>query len=88
MGWPKGKPRNTQGAAETSPLSISPEPDEAIVADTKEATVKVKVLRDFWREEKPDGTEDRVRADEIIDVSIDAAFEGIEAGMFERYKGD
>jgi hypothetical protein len=58
------------------------------VADTKEPTVKVKVLRDFWREEKPDGTEDRVRAGEIIDVTVDEAFAGIEADMLERYKGD
>jgi hypothetical protein len=75
------------------PLSISPEPVEAIVADTKSpapvavSSVKVKVIRDFWREEKPDGTEDRVVAGSIIEVSVDAAFDGIEAGMFERHKG-
>jgi hypothetical protein len=93
MGWPKGVKRKPQGAAETSPLSISPEPVEAIVADTKSpapaavSSVKVKVIRDFWREEKPDGTEDRVVAGSIIEVSVDAAFDGIEAGMFERHKG-
>lgn len=73
------------------PLSISPELVEAIMADTKSpapiSSVKVKVIRDFWREEKPDGTEDRVVAGSIIEVSVDAAFDGIEAGMFERYKG-
>ena len=77
------------------PFSISPKPVEDIVADTKSpapapaavSSVKVKVIRDFWREEKPDGTEDRVVAGSIIEVSVDAAFDGIEAGMFERHKG-
>lgn len=92
-----GRPRkietSPQGAAAMPPLSISPEPVEVIVADTKSpapvavSSVKVKVIRDFWREEKPDGTEDRVVAGSIIEVSVDAAFDGIEAGMFERHKG-
>ena len=51
-------------------------------------TVSVKVLRDFWREPNADGTENRVYAGEVIEVSIDEAFAGIEAGMLERYKGD
>jgi hypothetical protein len=87
MGWPKGKPRNTQGAAETSPLSISTEQKGPVMAEAAQ-TIKVMVLRDFWKEPNADGTENRVRAGEVIEVSIDAAFEGVEAGMFERYKGE
>ena len=87
MGWPAGKPRKQQGAAETSPLSISPEPKGPVMAEAA-PTVSVKVLRDFWREPNADGTENRVHAGEVIEVSIDEAFAGIEAGMFERYKGD
>ena len=51
-------------------------------------TVSVKVLRDFWKEPNADGTENRVRAGEVIEVTIDEAFDGTESGMFERYKGE
>lgn len=59
---------------------------------TKTSTVpehlSVRVLRDFWRKPNDDGTENRVRAGEIITVALDDAFAGIETGAFERYKGE
>jgi hypothetical protein len=51
-----------------------------------EKTVKVRVLRDYWLEPHKDGSENRVRAGSEIDVPVEAALDGIEAGMLERVK--
>lgn len=63
---------------------------EPTVAETPPgpAHFSVRVLRDFWRKPNDDGTENRVRAGEIITVALDDAFAGIETGAFERYKGE
>ena len=51
-------------------------------------TIKMVILRDYWGDENPDGTENRYRAGTIVDMPIEAAMDGIEAGMVERYKGE
>lgn len=53
---------------------------------TKEQTVKVRVLRDYWLAPNADGTENRVRAGSVIEVPVNAALDGIETGMVERIK--
>ncbi len=48
---------------------------------TKEATIKARVLRDYW----PTGDDiDRVRAGTIIEVTADALIEGMEKGILVR----
>ncbi len=60
----------------------------AAETSTLPAHLSVRVLRDFWRKPNDDGTENRVRAGEIITVALNDAFAGIETGDFERYKGE
>lgn len=50
--------------------------------------MKVRILRDFWGEPNADGTENRFYAGQIIEMTIDEAFTGIEAGMVERVKDE
>lgn len=52
-------------------------------AKTEEATVNCVVLRDFWVT-----AEDRKRAGTIVALSIDEAFDKIEAGIVMRHKPD
>ena len=46
-----------------------------------ENLIEVKILRDFW-----DGEGKRQRAGTVVSIPVDAAFEGIENGMFKRVK--
>lgn len=48
----------------------------------KPYTVSVKVLRDFW-----DENGNRVGKGTIVDVSVDAALDGVESGALARVKG-
>jgi hypothetical protein len=55
--------------------------DVATEADEKERKVLVRLLTAFWPEESQ-----RVEKGTITEVTVDEAFEGIEAGRFERVK--
>jgi hypothetical protein len=81
MGWPKGKPRNTQGAAAMPPLSISEPSQEPIMANETKAEAKtpVKLLYAYWIAE-----DDRVEEGTIIELPVSEARKLIEAGKAER----
>lgn len=46
-----------------------------------EKTIKCLVLRDYWND---DG--ERVRAGTVVDLSADAAIDGVESGALSRVK--
>jgi hypothetical protein len=63
---------------------IQSEVDKALVAPAEkpaERLIPVRVNRDFW-----DSTGERYRKDTIIEVSVDAALDGVESGAFSRVK--
>lgn len=53
------------------------------MTEKAEKTVKARVLRDFWPTDKD---EDRIRAGEEVDVSMEALIDGMEKGVLERVK--
>lgn len=61
------------------PQTQTPEP--AAKADVKLVTCEV--LRDYW---PTDNQEDRVRKGVIVEVSVEAAMDGLESGALKRIK--
>jgi hypothetical protein len=53
----------------------------------KSDTVAMRILRDYWDAPKADGSDNRVHAGAIVEVSKDEAMSLIEGGMAERVKG-
>ena len=49
----------------------------------KQDKIKIEVLRDYW-----DADGNRHRKGGVEEVSVDAALDGIEAGMMKRHKAD
>lgn len=52
----------------------------------KNETVLVSILRDYWGDPKPDGTENRVAAGTMLEVSKDECMDLLEKGMAARVK--
>ena len=56
---------------------------EKALAKAQPATVTCEVLRDYW---PTDDQSDRVRKGTMVDVTMEAALDGIEAGALRRIK--
>ena len=77
MGWQKGKPRNTQGAASEPPFSIpEPEQDNPMAEPAK---APVKLLYDYWLTD-----DERIEAGKTIDLPVAEAKALIASGKAER----
>lgn len=58
--------------------------DEDKKAPAKEKLVTVRVKRDYWVGEP--GAAERIRKGTIVEVPMEAALDGVEAGVLERVK--
>lgn len=73
----RGQARNLMG--EQAPEGASPEPQQAPAPPVQ--TLPVRINRDFW-----DASGVRHRKGTVIEVSVDEALDGVEAGTLSRVK--